>query len=156
MTRAVQVLEPVVEAWRAAFGPRLEAVVLFGSRARGDARADSDWDLLVLLRDLPRSPLQRSQLVLDALPARWRYLVRPLVLTPEEWFRRVPPIALDIAWEGLVLHDAQGRVTRGLHSLRAQMEAAGLQRKRTAEGWLWLWRTPRLTAPNWSWEAVGA
>ncbi len=27
------------------------AVLLFGSRARGDARGDSDWDILVLLGD---------------------------------------------------------------------------------------------------------
>jgi len=31
------------------FGARLRGVVLFGSRARGDHRADSDVDLLVLL-----------------------------------------------------------------------------------------------------------
>jgi uncharacterized protein len=32
------------------YGPRLERLVLFGSRARGDARPDSDWDVAVVLR----------------------------------------------------------------------------------------------------------
>ena len=32
-------------------GDRLEAVYLFGSQARGDARADSDIDVLVVMRD---------------------------------------------------------------------------------------------------------
>lgn len=35
-------------------GGRLDRVLLFGSRARGDARADSDIDLLVLVRGLDR------------------------------------------------------------------------------------------------------
>ncbi len=34
------------------YGDRLERVVLFGSRARGDARNDSDYDVAVFLRDL--------------------------------------------------------------------------------------------------------
>ena len=33
------------------YGPRLERVVLFGSRARGAARPDSDYDIAVFLRD---------------------------------------------------------------------------------------------------------
>jgi uncharacterized protein len=33
------------------YGNRLERVVLFGSRARGDARPDSDFDIAVFLRD---------------------------------------------------------------------------------------------------------
>jgi predicted nucleotidyltransferase len=34
------------------YGRRLECVVLFGSRARGDAREDSDYDVAVFLRDM--------------------------------------------------------------------------------------------------------
>src|SRR3712207_9411507 len=35
-----------------AYGDRLERVVLYGSRARGDARPDSDYDVAVFLRDI--------------------------------------------------------------------------------------------------------
>ena len=35
------------------YGERLERVVLYGSRARGDAREDSDYDVAVFLRDMP-------------------------------------------------------------------------------------------------------
>jgi len=48
--------DPILARFRAAldalYGDRLERVVLFGSRARGDARADSDYDVAVFLRDL--------------------------------------------------------------------------------------------------------
>jgi predicted nucleotidyltransferase len=47
--------EPVLVRFRAAleqlYGPRLDRVVLFGSRARGDARPDSDYDVAVFLND---------------------------------------------------------------------------------------------------------
>lgn len=35
----------------AAYGQRLDRVVLFGSRARGEARPDSDYDVAVFLGD---------------------------------------------------------------------------------------------------------
>ena len=35
------------------YGENLERVVLFGSRARGDARPDSDYDVAVFLGTLP-------------------------------------------------------------------------------------------------------
>ncbi len=48
--------DPVLEKFRAAvaehFGDRLERIVLFGSRARGDARADSDYDIAIFVQDL--------------------------------------------------------------------------------------------------------
>ncbi len=35
------------------YGERIERVVLYGSRARGNAHADSDYDIAVFLRDMP-------------------------------------------------------------------------------------------------------
>ncbi len=37
----------------AMYGDRLDRVVLFGSRARGDARPNSDYDVAVFLKSLP-------------------------------------------------------------------------------------------------------
>src|ERR1700689_559251 len=39
------------EALGELYGDRLDRVVLFGSRARGDAHADSDYDVAVFLND---------------------------------------------------------------------------------------------------------
>jgi predicted nucleotidyltransferase len=48
--------DPILIRFRAEldalYGERIERVVLFGSRARGDARADSDYDVAVFLKDL--------------------------------------------------------------------------------------------------------
>jgi uncharacterized protein len=47
--RADPVLARVKARLAAEYGPRLLKVVLFGSRARGDARPDSDYDIAVFL-----------------------------------------------------------------------------------------------------------
>jgi uncharacterized protein len=48
--------DPVISKFRSAieqtYGQRVERVVLYGSRARGDDRADSDYDIAVFLQDL--------------------------------------------------------------------------------------------------------
>jgi uncharacterized protein len=49
-------IDPVLQSFRQAlaelYGPALDRVVLFGSRARGDAKADSDYDAAVFLKDM--------------------------------------------------------------------------------------------------------
>jgi uncharacterized protein len=49
-------IDPILKRFRAAlgeiYGGRLERVVLFGSRARGDARDDSDYDIAVFINHL--------------------------------------------------------------------------------------------------------
>jgi predicted nucleotidyltransferase len=45
------------------YGDRLERVVLYGSRARGDAREDSDYDVAVFLRDMTSVWRELDQIV---------------------------------------------------------------------------------------------
>jgi uncharacterized protein len=46
------ILRHIRTSVRAIYGDRIERLVLFGSRARGDAHADSDYDIAVFLEDL--------------------------------------------------------------------------------------------------------
>jgi predicted nucleotidyltransferase len=49
--------DPLLRRYRAAldavYGDRIDRVVLFGSRARGDAHGESDYDVAVFLKSMP-------------------------------------------------------------------------------------------------------
>jgi uncharacterized protein len=49
--------DPVLARFRKAmdvmYGNQIDRVVLYGSRVRGDAREDSDYDVVIFLRSLP-------------------------------------------------------------------------------------------------------
>jgi predicted nucleotidyltransferase len=64
---------PALEAELAAFAasdPRILALYLFGSRARGDATEHSDVDVGVLFRQREKAPLREVLLLEDALERR--------------------------------------------------------------------------------------
>jgi len=52
MTASRCVLQRLRSALDGIYGERIERVVLYGSRARGDARTDSDYDVAVFLNDM--------------------------------------------------------------------------------------------------------
>jgi predicted nucleotidyltransferase len=58
--------DPILTRFRAAldqiYGSRIERVVLFGSRARGDAHAESDYDIAVFLHDLTDRAAEMNRL----------------------------------------------------------------------------------------------
>ena len=99
-------LDPVTalrEAVRGVVGSNVDAVILFGSVARGEATADSDVDLVVLA-----SPDwdDRTELE-DVVSARLGNDCDVLVFTPEEFSRLAAtgeePVVADILSDGVLL-----------------------------------------------------
>ena len=99
-----QLLNEMVQRIKASMDP--DRVVLFGSRARGNARSDSDFDLLVIKEsDEPRyrraAPLYTK---LADLPAE----VEIVVFTPEEvrdWSQVPQAFVTTVLREGKVLYE---------------------------------------------------
>lgn len=85
------------------FDPKAE-VILFGSRARGTARPDSDWDFLVLL-DMPELPRGLKRAIRDRLyeiELENNGIISTIIHTRHEWARReVTPLFQIISKEGM-------------------------------------------------------
>ena len=89
---------------RERLGARARRIILFGSRARGDARAESDYDVVVVVDR--RSPDVREALLeieVDLLD-RHGSLVACLLRDEREWAASQGlPIGLNVAREGVPL-----------------------------------------------------
>jgi len=98
----VMALEAFVAGVRARFGARVRSLVLFGSRARGEGRDDSDLDVFVLLDTMSR---QERNEVLDLaadVGLEHRLVISPLVADERQW-RTDLPLAKNIATDGVPL-----------------------------------------------------
>ena len=148
-------LAEIVQALRQGLSEDLVAVALYGSRARGESGPESDWDLLVIARDLPEKPLQRHFRLKTMLPEAWRGQVSILAKTPAEFEARLPDLYLDIALDGVVLYDTDGYIARRLAYLRDLMARRGLRRERLGRDMAWRWREPPGSAWSLEWEGRG-
>jgi len=147
-------VQKAVDGLRQALGQCLLAVVLFGSRARGEGQETSDWDLLVIARDLPAKTLARHLLLKNALPVDWRARVAILGKTPKEFEAALPSLYLDIALDGILLYDPEGYAELRLSRLRRLIETRGLHREADRRDLAWRWQ--QFPGFNWSLEWEGA
>jgi predicted nucleotidyltransferase len=119
------------------FGPDLVSVVLFGSRARGTARPDSDMDLLVVARNLPGSRLARQRILLRlarTVSDEFADALMPVPLTPEE-AATVKPYYLGMLSGHRILRDAGGFFAGVLARLEGRLRELGSRRHVDADGY---------------------
>jgi len=136
-----QEIVPVVRALQQGLGRKLVAVVLFGSRARGDAKEESDWDVLVIAKDLPERQMERYRRTNEILPQKWRGRISILAKTPDEFESVLPSLYLEIALDGMILYDPQEYAGTQLQKLRRLIQAKDLRRERRGHEFIWQWGT---------------
>ena len=138
----------VLEAHRPELERRFGVVSLdlFGSFARGQAREDSDIDLLVVVARVASDTMPRFVRLLHELeadPVATRLRDRglrpdpyPVFMTARDLEAR-PQILLDILDHGIVLHDS-GPLGDRMERLRRRMDELGTRKVTHADGsWHW-------------------
>ncbi len=145
------VLSRLVDALLKFFGDDLVSVVLYGSVARGEAKRDSDIDLVVVVRGLPRSRFRRQDLFMEAerelepllskLEEQGYFIdFTPILKTPEE-AARLTPLYLDLMEDAIILYDRGEFFKSILEKLKQKLQELGAERVKL--GRLWYWRLKR-------------
>lgn len=128
--------------------PYVKAVVMFGSRARGEAEERSDVDLLVLHDgcDLKDSVLRRRHLynlVRDAVGEHFEGLtILDMELKHFLKPRDVTALLLNIYWDALVVHDETGTLQSFLKHVKKRIMESGLKRVRNGTAYYWVLPRP--------------
>lgn len=82
-------------------------IILYGSRARGDAQPDSDWDLLILVDGVARwEQEEKISHCLFHLELEWNEVLLPIVRGRQEWNSpryRATPFYQSVSREGVRL-----------------------------------------------------
>ncbi len=88
--------DPILVHFRSAldgiFGHRIERLVLFGSRARGEAQADFDYDIAVFLNDFTdhREEFRRLIPLVTDIVEETGAVLHPLPFRAGAWRERTP------------------------------------------------------------------
>jgi len=90
---------------KALYGDSLKQLILYGSRARGDALPDSDIDVMAVVDDYAtakRLHEEELDIVVD-LSARHNCVISLLHLTPERYATAMMPLHINLRKEGVAL-----------------------------------------------------
>ncbi len=108
-------LDEFVQAMRRLYGWRLSRIILFGSFARGEAHAESDVDLLVLLHEEEIDFFREVDHLIEAThPLDLKYLrvVSAFPATEQGYRQRTQLLYYHVAEDGQTLYDMQEHIPK--------------------------------------------
>ena len=123
-------LASYVAALHRRFDADLVSVVAFGSRVRGDAKPESDLDVLIVVRGLPRRRWDRYEglrSVAREVSDDFAEMVTPILLTPEE-ASQIKPYYLGMLSGHAIVRDEDGFFAGVLDRLRRRLAELGSRR----------------------------
>lgn len=101
----IPILEELKSYFYSQYSAKIEKIILFGSQARGDARPDSDIDILVILKDsfdYYQENKRNSEFIAD-LCLRHDIVISCFLMDLQAWFTRSGSFVRNIKKEGLAL-----------------------------------------------------
>lgn len=104
-SQLANILQKLRQEFSRALGDQLENMILFGSQARGQARAESDIDVLVVVRDeLDYGDLIRqTSPIVSALSLEYDVVISRAFVSRERFEREQSPFLLNVRREGVVI-----------------------------------------------------
>jgi len=141
-------IEELIEALKRKYGDKFISLVVFGSVARGEARKDSDVDLLLVIDSIPKRRLERQKEFMEVEKELEGYLnelfdegyfidFSPIIKTPEE-ATRLSPLYLDMVEDAIIAYDKEDFFKKILERIRKRLEELGSKRVRMGRKWYWI------------------
>jgi predicted nucleotidyltransferase len=128
--------------------PRIKAIVLFGSGARGESRDRSDVDLLILHEGCGiEDPILRRRhlykLIREVLG--WEFEdITILDMELEDFLRpkEISSLLLNIYWDAVPVYDKTGMLQGFLKYVKERIAGSGLRRIRDGRAYRWVLPEP--------------
>jgi predicted nucleotidyltransferase len=140
-----KLLDGLLNCLQRAWNGNLVSLVVFGSVARGQSKADSDVDLLLVSREFPVDRLRRQGLFIEVektLDVEWLHKAgyypsfSPLLKTIEE-AKHISPLYLDMVEDAIIMYDVGGFFRGVLERLKEGLRKLGARRVMVGSRWYW-------------------
>lgn len=143
-----ELLNLLLAETKAFYREDLISFVVYGSVARETYRFDSDVDILIIAKNLPRGRMKRVAQFMQIEEKIEPYLkelgknqiqtfISPLLKTPEE-AERGSPLFLDMVEDAKILYDKNNFFTNILSQLKKRLKALGARRVWQGNAWYWI------------------
>ncbi|HID32669.1 MAG TPA: nucleotidyltransferase domain-containing protein [bacterium (Candidatus Stahlbacteria)] len=123
------------------FQDRLVSVVLYGSTGRGKVRHESDIDILIIARDLPRFYYQRVEIIFPILIEVYKQIKNPprieYLILDETEAQKTSGLDLDLTTDSVVLFD-NGFFESKMADLKQRLRKLNSRKVMVSDN-LWYW-----------------